>query len=705
MLRKMFLYGSIVFFSFALFALIAGLLIYNSQNLDASKLGTPDTGLVIYCDNNTVISQTQYNKTNLDELPEYIKWAFICVEDKDFYNHNGVSVNRIAKASFKNASAKEIKEGASTITQQLIKNTHLSHDKTFQRKMREASLAHKLEKKYSKDEILSMYLDVVYFGNGVNGFDAAARFYYDKSPSKLTITEVAGLAGMLRSPARYNPITNSQAFTDRTNYVLKMMHDQGKITTEEYQIARVEEPQLHMKHNRQSASYIAATTSQAERILGINTFEMARLGYKIHTYHIPETQTIIDNTIIESEYRIINKSGKTSDNLSIVANPDGGIIALNTNNRLMPTARRDFASSLKPLVVFAPAIETKTVTPETIISDTPYVAGDFNPSNHDGTYRGDVTVRESLAHSYNIPSVKVLEYTGLGNCISIAKRLGLPLGDENLNLALGVTSNGITAFQLLGGYCALANSGYKTETSLIKRISDNEGNTLWEHSKPACRVLETDTTLAVTDMLCSAVQEGTARKMSSLSFDIAAKTGTTQRCNASTNTDAINISYTPNHVLLVWNGNADMNPRNDLPSGTTGGGVTSYIARDIMRAITTSKTEFPPAPVFEEFSPINQSSILKLSGHVNKNGQPELSFNAEPNKSYEIYRTINNEKSLLAVTQTDVFIDVNAPSGRVIEYNISDDSNTSNTIKLYVANQASKPLSQQKHGKSTHWFF
>jgi len=708
-MRKFFLYLAVFFFTIALATTAVGIIIYKTQELDAAKLFiTQLEAPEIYAQNGEKLTQNT-QKTDINALPEHVKWAFICVEDKDFYRHKGVSVERIAKAAYKNFDAHETKEGASTITQQLIKNTHLSSAKTIQRKIREVALAHKLEKRFSKDEILQMYLDIVYFGNGINGLSNASQFYYNKPATELTIRESAGLAGLLRSPARYNPITNLQSFTERTNLVLHLMYKQERISKEEYEQSRIEETKIHgRKKQRLADTYLALVMQEKEQITPRN-------DVKIHTFYDEFTQKTIENTAKTPDFAIENVSHKPADSMILCAKPDGGITAAYTNNRLLPASKRNFGSVLKPLVVYAPAIETDVVNAETKINDEPYVAGDFHPKNHDNTFHGEISVRTALAQSYNVPAVKILEYTTIEQAVIIAKRLGLPLGEENLNLALGVTSNGTSAYDVIGGFCALCNGGLETRPSFISKIVSNDGEILWEFVPPFVRAIKPETANAVTDMLKTAVKEGTARKMSSLDFDIAAKTGSVERAPNGTNTDAVNVSYTPENVLLVWHGNANMKPENDLPVGATGGGITSYIAREIQRDITNDKKTFEKvAKAVNSELPIRKGeatgSSVTLAGRVGETGAPALKFNSKKGKKYEITRTNGNIKSVLAVVtgngETTIYNDTNAPQNKVLEYTIKCGETQSNTIKIYVADPINKEANTpSKHGKSKHWFF
>ncbi|MCL2229216.1 MAG: transglycosylase domain-containing protein [Firmicutes bacterium] len=708
-MKKFFLVTSIMFFTFALTVGLSWVAIYNSHDLDAAKLFPCIEKAIIYDANGNTMNQYK-----TAPIPDHMRNAIIAVEDKNFHDHRGLSYNRIAKAAYKNAAAKRAKEGASTISQQLIKNTHLTSEKTMRRKIKEAVLATKLEKKYSKDQILDMYMDIVYFGNNIFGVHDAARFYFGTDISDIDIRQAAGLAGLLRSPGRYNPISQKERFDSRTNLVLAMMYAQGHIEKDDYESARVKTTEIKGRRGRSdSQSYQNAVIAQAASIVGNKT------DIKIHTYFVSSTQSAILDVINDPEYTIKNTSDNRADFMTIASNTDGGIKALATNHRMMPNAKRNFASAVKPLVVFAPAIEHNIVSPDTMIDDSPYVTGDFQPRNHDNTHRGRVTVRESLAKSHNIPAVKVLEYTTVPRAVSTARGLGLDLTDnETIAMSLGATKNGQTAMEVLGAYCTIASGGERVYMSFIRQITDMQDRIIWEHEPRGKRVLSAETVATVTDMMRSAVTEGTARKLGSLDFDIAAKTGTAERQGHTTNTDAINISYTPDTVLLVWNGNANMRPENDLPKGTTGGGVTSFIARDIMKRIAAGEP-FTHTGVHDEglsnppvIEPVLPQTPLAptVTAKTGPTGAPIITFDAIQNRTYKIFRNVNGLETLLQVirpqTTTYTFVDTTAPTRTIIEYHVTlshnDQELSSNIVRVFTADSINRSVSMPT---ARHWFF
>ena len=389
------------------------------------------------------------------------------------------------------------------------------------------------------------------------------------------------------------------------------------------------------------------------------------------------------------------------------------------------------ASAIKPVAVYAPAIELGVVSPATHINDEPYAGGDFHPQNYDKQYRGMVSVRESVIHSHNIPAVKVLDYTGIERATRIGTRLGLSLApDEALGMALGNTKRGNTWNEMIGAYATLANDGKYSEPSMIRKISDKRGNIVWQNNTIGTHAIGRDTAYIVTDMLRDTVTQGTAQKLRNIDR-IAAKTGTAERGGEhTTNTDAICIAYTDDYVVLSWHGNRDMRPENDLPRGTGGGGITTFVVRDVFNRLPipcperdADEREFkidiseimpntcvvrleydvaaamqgrlelatddtPRKNVKSDYfacrhAPTQKKNMRKVTapkvdGNTADSGHPKLWFNTNSNQVYEIYR--KNPKKSMADTLLEVirghsgeytYYDKSARSGIWNEYYIS----------------------------------
>jgi len=753
---------SVGFVALACFLALATtlVLVYSSQSLSHERLQNTNKTYLIYDKHDNLISDELDEATvNINSLPNHVPSAFIAVEDKNFYKHNGLSFGRIGKSALRNIKDGSAKEGASTISQQLIKNTHLSHEKTLKRKIREASLAHKLERSYKKDEILEMYLSVIYFGNGMYGLESASKFYFGKDANALSIKEAAALAATLKSPAGYCPINKSARHEKRTNLVLQLMKEQGHISSEEYEIAKQESLQLVAKRVLPvSKAYLDATLHHAARALNVSQTCFATLGYRVYTYYDSDVQRSVINAATHDNYRIANVSGERSTCVVMASSIDGEISAYYTSNPTMIGSRRNFASALKPITVYTPAIETGVVSPASHINDEPYIAGEFHPKNHDGIHRGAVSVRDSIKHSHNIPAVKVLEYTGIDRASRIANQMGLSLENENLSLALGNTTKGVSFEEMISAYSVLANGGRKTEASFIRRIESRDGRTVWEHPKSKLNVIGHDTAFIMTDMLRGVTVDGTARKLGGLGKEVAAKTGTAERGGSSTNTDVVCIAYTPSCVVMSWQGNTSMQPEHDLPKGTGGGGITSFIIRDVLKASKDLQNDgrssfVMPSSVEDiefclldshsgkisrtnEFTPLNQRSTdffakryapqnaslhfsqsvkPMLDGKISDTGIPLVWFNATAGMTYEIYRIHNHKETLLEVVRNHSgeyhYFDKNAQEGQVNEYIIkakfATSTDISDSVRLLTprTNSESLAVSAKKVNSGKLWFF
>lgn len=523
--------------------------------LDPDKLTGAGQNVTIYDDSGNEITSASLNAKNksvsLKNLQPQTINAFIASEDRTFYNHNGLNYKRMVKALFKNIAAGSFKEGASTISQQLIKNTHLSNDKTLKRKLNEIKLTRKLEKKYEKGEILEMYLNTIYFGHNCYGLQSAAEFYFDKKAEKLSLTESATIVGLLTSPNNYSPFKNPAKSLSRRNTVLKNMLDCGYIQSCEYSSA-INEPLNAVKSKRESVcgDYVSAIFDEIDDI----DFDYYALtdGCKIKTYLKADLQKFIESSKYDCDNSII-----VTDNLS------GGV---NAYKSTINGAKRLPGSTVKPLFVYAPAIEEKLINPHTKVLDEKVDFNGYSPENYDKKYHGLVTVAESLKNSYNVPAIKTLNALTLPKCEKYLTAMDVKLDDEekNLSLALGGMKHGLTIQEIADRYSIFPNGGTYRPSRFIKEIISKDGKALYKNQTITNRVYSKGTCSLINDMLLQTTKSGTAKKLKDLKFDVAAKTGTCG--NADGNTDAYSVGYTSQHSIAVWLGNAD-NSRSAITGG------------------------------------------------------------------------------------------------------------------------------------------
>ena len=553
----------------------AYLAITKDAKLDESKL-TDYGRCITVCDKDgkeiTNASLSAKRKSvRLADLKDYTVNAFIASEDRMFYKHSGLNYKRMVKALITNIGSRSFRQGASTISQQLIKNTHLTGDKTISRKLKEIKLTRALEKKYPKDEILEMYLNTIYFGHNCYGLESAAQFYFGTTANNLDLAESATLAGLLSSPNNYSPFKDGEKCLERRNIVLGAMKNCGFIEKSEYDEAvKSCLPQQVGRRAGGNSDYLSAVFEELE-----NIFPAADLvieGCKIITFMDADLQKIVE--------------AKTeTDAACIVTSVDGGVKAYRSD---IGRARRQPGSTIKPLLVYAPAIEEKLISPATKIADEPINFGGYCPENHDKKYHGYITAEEALAKSYNIPAVKTLNSLTIDKAEKYAHRLGIKLENEekNLSLALGGMKYGTDLQKLCEMYRAFPRGGNYTATRFIKEIKLNNGKTIYRSQKREQGAFSQGTASLINGMLEKSVEYGTAKKLAGKNYDLAAKTGT---CGTEKgNTDAYCICYTGEDCLAVWLGSAENKPLN-----VTGGKDCTKLASDILSELYKDHNPLP----------------------------------------------------------------------------------------------------------------
>lgn len=592
LVRKIFLILGITLLLAIIGGSVAFALIWHSETLDTERLTTMAQTSVFY-DSEQQMIDAQDNKKycRIEEINPDCLNAFIAVEDKNFYQHHGLSLPRIAKAFMNNFMAGYSKEGASTITQQLVKNTYLTNEKTLQRKIREAILALKVEQNFDKDEIIELYLNAIYFGNNLYGIASASEFYFSKTPAELSVAEGAGLAGIIKNPSKYDPILKHDNFTERAHLILKLMFQQNLINNETYTTALQDPLTIKTPTNLWLGNnYQSMALKEASQLLNLSESDIINYGYQIDTYYEPQKQQLLYEAMNNPAYDL------AGEKFAMLSSVNGQVQALWTSTPTLLTAHRNFGSAMKPLLVYAPALELGVIQPASIIDDSPLIDSDFNPKNFDDQYHGLVSARESLVRSLNVPAVKIMNATTIEQATTIGNKMGLNLQNENLSMALGNTNQGTTFMELAGGYQTIANQGKYAPARFVRSIRDRNGQTVYfdltNKYNYAPQAITADTAYLLTDMLVETAQHGTARKLANVNAEIAAKTGTTERANTNTNTDATLVSYTPENVLIVWHGNASMKPENDLPQGATGGGRLGNVAQQIHNAISQPDVHF-----------------------------------------------------------------------------------------------------------------
>ncbi|MGD8764928.1 MAG: PBP1A family penicillin-binding protein [Desulfobacteraceae bacterium] len=504
---------------------------------------------------------------SLDVIPDYLTDALVATEDRKFFKHSGVDLKGITRAIIKDIWAGEFVEGASTITQQLARTLFLTHRKTLVRKIKEAILAFQLERRYTKKEILQLYLNQVYFGSGAYGVQSAAKIFFGKTVQDLTLGECALIAGMPKSPSRYSPLVNKELAVKRKNIVLRQMRDTGIIDEREYQEAINKELQLSTSKSKTSKApyFVDYVKKFLEDILGSSG--LYKSGLTIYTTLNYKLQQAADDAInhglLALEKRMKAQDLPNQKPQAALISMDiqtGGILAMvggrdysqSPYNRVTH-AQRQPGSAFKP-VVYAFAIE-KGLAQNKLLLDAPIAfkgaknGKDWRPENFSQSYKGEMTLRQALAVSQNVPAVRLMETLGPHSVAQFGHSLGIetPL-DANLSLALGTSE--VTLIDLTSAFAVFPNKGEKVTPYGVVEVVDRQGRVIWRVKSQKRLVMSRSAAAIITDMLQGVIQEGTGRKARHLGRPLGGKTGTTNNCK-----DALFIGFSPSIAAGVWVGN------------------------------------------------------------------------------------------------------------------------------------------------------
>lgn len=582
---------------------------------DVSDIHPPASSQILDA-NGTLITNIHAteNRTlvTLDKMPKNLQNAFIAVEDNRFYEHNGIDPRGIVRAIYSNFLQGEVAEGGSTITQQLAKNAFLSQDRTLKRKVQEFFIALRLERQYTKEEILEMYLNQIYFGRGAYGVQAAAQTYFGKDVDQLDLSECAMLAGIPRSPNYYSPLNNLAAATERKAEVLDQMVkynyiDAATAAKTKQEALRLVNPKEEEADN--TGSYFIDYVTQ-EMIDRFGADAVYKEGLKIYVSIDLNMQKAAEkavNELLPSYYD--DENGLKQPQGALVAiDPTTGYIKAMVGGRgtdqfnRATMAVRQPGSSFKPFT-FATALENK-MTPNTTISDKPFKLGDWTPQNYDRTFRGTVTMRQTAINSLNVPTIRLAETVGIDKVLTTAQDLGISTlvtdkneaNDNNLAASIGGLTRGVTVLDMAAAYAAFDNKGIYTKPTAIVKVIDRKGKTIYEHQPESKQVLSERTASLLTSMLQDVITRGTGTA-ANIKRPAAGKTGTTDNYQ-----DAWFAGYTPDLVAVVWMGCDD----NDTMPGITGGTVPARIWKAFMSAVLTG-----PAKNFDG------SVDTSISGAVN----------------------------------------------------------------------------------------
>lgn len=534
----------------------------------------------------TVHSVENRVPVSINKIPKDLQNAFVAAEDARFYQHMGVDPRGIMRALWSNLTGGSVSEGGSTITQQLAKNALLTQERTLKRKIQEAFLALQIEQQYSKSEILELYLNQIYFGQGAYGVQSAAMVYFGKNVEDLNLAECAMLAGIPKSPNYYSPLNNLKAATERQSVVLDQMVKYNYLDQTSAMQARNTKIKLASRssHNdNATASYFIDFVTQY-MIEKYGADSVYKDGLKVYTTLDLDMQTAAEQAMQQLPTARTDSNGLKQPQGALVAiDPHTGHIKAMVGGRgtdqfnRAVLAERQPGSAFKPFVYLA-AIESG-MTASTMLEDTPISFGSWSPINYDGKLHGNVSIRSALEQSLNIPTVKLANSVGVDKPLYYAQQMGIStlvfqgsVNDRNLAMSLGGLTRGVTPLEIASAYGVLANQGVRVEPTAIVKIVDRNGKILEQHSSREKAVINEKSAYILTDMMRGVLQRGTGTA-ANINRPAAGKTGTTSDYK-----DAWFVGFTPDLVASVWIGYDN----DGYLNGVTGSTIPASIWRDFM---------------------------------------------------------------------------------------------------------------------------
>uniref|UniRef100_A0A7V3ZH99 PBP1A family penicillin-binding protein n=1 Tax=Dictyoglomus thermophilum TaxID=14 RepID=A0A7V3ZH99_DICTH len=578
--RKTFLYVILGILSVLLILLIGGsiyvlMVIRDIPPIDKWMEIKPSQTTIIYSSDNKILGRL-YKENRiyvpLYKISPYLQQAVVVSEDKEFYTHSGVSIRGLIRAIIVDLLHLEKKQGGSTITQQVAELLFLSPERTINKKIKKIYIAIKLEKFFTKQQILEMYLNLIYWGHGTYGAEAASQYYFGKSASELTIPEAALLAGIIPAPENLSPYKNPEKALALRNIVIEKLYQEGYINQSEYEKAIKAPLKVIKRDNNSSTQNIAPYFFDYVLKELINKFGKDMVysgGLKVYTTLDTNLQRYAESSL----QKIINEYGKkykVSQGALLAIDPNtgyikawvGGIDYSKSQFDRVSMAVRQPGSAFKPFV-YLTALQ-KGFQPYDLIEEREvtytFNKKEWKPKNYDVKLHGTVTLQEALENSYNIATILLLEEIGVGEVIRNARRLGIesPL-EPSLALALG--TSGVTLYELVRAYCSFANGGNRVTPIAILRVEDSKGNIIYNSTPEIVPVIEKDVVATLVKMMKRVITNGTGKR-ANIGRPAAGKTGTTDDYR-----DAWFIGFTPDLCAGVWMGNDDYTPTNKVPGG------------------------------------------------------------------------------------------------------------------------------------------
>ncbi|MEQ9810519.1 penicillin-binding protein PBP2A [Streptococcus jiangjianxini] len=590
--------GKIILLIGAIFSLVVGsYLFYLAKTADVEDLQSALKATTLIYDKNEEqvgsLSGQKGTYVELDAISDNLKKAVISTEDRSFYKNNGINFSRFALAIVTMGKF----GGGSTITQQLAKNAYLSQEQTITRKAKEFFLALELTKQYSKDEILTMYLNNTYFGNSVWGIEDASHKYFGVSAAELTLEQSAILAGMLKGPEIYNPLYSIKNATNRRNTVLGVMVDAKAISQAEAEQAASVDIASELTDNYggtsdtyQYPSYFDAVIQEATKKYGLTEDDIVNKGYKIYTELDQNYQVGMQYVYDDPSYFPVAEDGETSQGASVAMDPKTGAVR-GLVGRVSSTsqsfrsfnyatqAKRSPGSAIKPLVAYAPAV-ANGYSIHKLLPNTPIDYKGYRPENFGGYESEDVPMYQALANSYNVPAVYLVDKLGLSKAFSYGKKFGLNMSGANRELGVALGGSVTTSpLEIAQAYSTFANDGVMPKAHLITRIETASGKIIKQFKESNQRVISQSVSKKMTSMMLGTFSNGSAVNANAYGYTMAGKTGTTEtEFNPDLTSDQWVVGYTPDIVLSQWIGFEKTDENHYLTGASSGTASTIFSA-------------------------------------------------------------------------------------------------------------------------------
>ena len=648
------------------------------QTLDISKItAAPQTGRM-YDNAGELITKIQGAENRvvipLERIPVLTRQVFLAAEDLRFYNHHGIDFVRLFGALAANLREGGYAQGASTITMQLIRQSHLSTQKTIARKLEEMWLAVNLERQMSKDEILAMYLNYIYFGNGAYGIQAAAQTYFGVDAEDLSLAQAASLAASIKAPSYYAPHVNEENNRSRRLYILDTMLKEGMIDQAMHDeaaaeaIAVVERPAETLKYGW----FVDAVLDEAETLLGMTSDQVLTGGLVIETTMSREHQDQLDKEFTKDIFPVDASDGTPVQGAAACVNTQTGEVLAIVGGRSYDVRRgfnratrlrRQPGSALKPLVAYAPAIDQCGYMTASVLKDEPTNFGGYKPRNASYTYYGNVSIRSALQSSLNVATVALLDEIGVEAGRAYLEKVGIPLDDRdaNLALALGAMTYGVSPVQLAAAYAPFGNGGVFNSPHFITKVTDASGRVLYQHRTEGERVLSEQSAFLMTSLLQSVTSSGTGAKLSAAGTPVAGKTGTVNMTGGG-NRDIWMAAYNTEITCAFWMGFDEPDSTHKLQGWISGGDNTAAMARDYFKALYQNRDK----PQFTRPEGIIALEIDKQA--IKWRGEPMLAVDLTPKAyRYTEYFSASNYPT----KKSDIWTPPRSPNNFTVGHNES----------------------------------